>query len=368
MRKITGQDAGVQAVCTSPLWNDVTARLCQALSARIIGLFVHGFTAGEEGGEIAAGAGIEPAFIKTYHRLSACNPWFAMLRCSKPGTVAIGADLVPPWELVRTAFYKSWLRPLNLRHSLIGTVLRDSDEAVFLTALRAPSQAPFGRMEAEMLGLVLPALGSTAHFAAELHALRNLADDLVAVLQACRETVMIVDGSGRPIILNPPAELVLSQSDGLVLSQGALSAAPGRGTTLLHGLTVGPANDRPRPDESTRLFTGNVLISRPSGKPPLLTHIMKLRHPLTDKSGYRSPAVALIGRSPDAAETSDLLRRHYGLTPAEVRLAMLIVSGNSLLQAAAEMKIKHNTARTHMKRVYAKTDTRRQVDLVRLFG
>ena len=60
------------------------------------------------------------------------------------------------------------------------------------------------------------------------------------------------------------------------------------------------------------------------------------------------------------------LRQIYGLTPAEERLARLIVQGLRLHEAEAALGIRHSTARTHMKRIYAKTGTHRQVELVRL--
>jgi DNA-binding CsgD family transcriptional regulator len=101
---------------------------------------------------------------------------------------------------------------------------------------------------------------------------------------------------------------------------------------------------------------------------PLLLHVERLPHPLTDSAGCVRSAVAVVARPPEAVEALDLFRRHYGMTPAEARLATLIATGCSLLDAAAAMNISRNTVRTHMKHVYAKTELRRQVDLVRLLG
>ncbi|HEX2257214.1 MAG TPA: helix-turn-helix transcriptional regulator [Afifellaceae bacterium] len=61
-----------------------------------------------------------------------------------------------------------------------------------------------------------------------------------------------------------------------------------------------------------------------------------------------------------------MLREAYGLTAAEERLALLILQGLRLAEAETVLGIRHSTARTHMKRIYAKTGTRRQVELVRL--
>lgn len=61
-----------------------------------------------------------------------------------------------------------------------------------------------------------------------------------------------------------------------------------------------------------------------------------------------------------------MLRETYGLTAAEERLALLILQGLRLGEAEIVLGIRHSTARTHMKRIYAKTGTHRQVELVRL--
>jgi DNA-binding CsgD family transcriptional regulator len=60
------------------------------------------------------------------------------------------------------------------------------------------------------------------------------------------------------------------------------------------------------------------------------------------------------------------LGRLYELTPAESRLAWLLVGDFSLAEAAAQLGITQSTARTVLKRVLAKTGTRRQASLVRL--
>jgi DNA-binding CsgD family transcriptional regulator len=60
------------------------------------------------------------------------------------------------------------------------------------------------------------------------------------------------------------------------------------------------------------------------------------------------------------------LGRLYELTPAESRLAWLLVGDFSLAEAAVQLGITQSTARTVLKRVLAKTGTRRQASLVRL--
>src|SRR5262249_1175829 len=58
----------------------------------------------------------------------------------------------------------------------------------------------------------------------------------------------------------------------------------------------------------------------------------------------------------------------YGLSPAEERLVQLLASGNGLFEAARELGISNNTARTHMRHVYGKVHVHRQADLMRLLS
>ena len=63
-------------------------------------------------------------------------------------------------------------------------------------------------------------------------------------------------------------------------------------------------------------------------------------------------------------EPIDLLRCHFGLTPAEARLALHLVAGETLRSAAVKLSISYETARTSLKNIFGKTGTCRQAELV----
>lgn len=54
----------------------------------------------------------------------------------------------------------------------------------------------------------------------------------------------------------------------------------------------------------------------------------------------------------------------FDLTPAESRLVLRLVAGDSLRSAAQALGIGYETARTTLKSVFHKTGTRRQAELV----
>ena len=62
---------------------------------------------------------------------------------------------------------------------------------------------------------------------------------------------------------------------------------------------------------------------------------------------------------------TQLLKEVYGLTPAEVRVALAIADGETINRYADRRGISRNTAVSQLKRAFAKTGVRRQSELVR---
>ncbi len=72
------------------------------------------------------------------------------------------------------------------------------------------------------------------------------------------------------------------------------------------------------------------------------------------------------GEQPGSEERSVQLAELFGLTAQEARLALQISRGVKIAEAAQTLGITVETARLYSKRIYAKTGTRGQADLVRL--
>lgn len=58
--------------------------------------------------------------------------------------------------------------------------------------------------------------------------------------------------------------------------------------------------------------------------------------------------------------------KRFGLTPAETRLAVHLLKGGSAKSYAVEQRLSPHTVRNHLRSIYAKTDTNRQVSLLQL--
>src|SRR5258708_22205572 len=183
------------------------------------------------------------------------------------------------------------------------------------------------------------------------------------LMGALPEAIFVVDVERRPLLLNRAAERLLARNNGLELVHGILAAASDKETRKLRRLVAAACCDEVADEREDE-----IAISGPPRDPPLVLRIAPIRHSAVDRTGRRRPVAAVLTRPIEPTETAPQLYKFYHMTPAEPRLTTLIVSGHSLLAAATELHITKNTARTHMKRNYVKTETHRQGDLVRLLA
>ena len=81
-------------------------------------------------------------------------------------------------------------------------------------------------------------------------------------------------------------------------------------------------------------------------------------------------AAAIFVTDPDSVQVTpeSILRALYGLTPAEARLASELLQLRTVEESAEILGVSLNTARTQLKRLFEKTNTRRQSELLQLMS
>ena len=84
--------------------------------------------------------------------------------------------------------------------------------------------------------------------------------------------------------------------------------------------------------------------------------------------GAMKPSTIIYVRDPDKTPLphSGLLRKLFGLTAAEAAFATEFVEAASLAGAAERQSLTKSSARTYLKRVFAKTEVSSQAELMKL--
>lgn len=354
-------------------------------------------------GEIIAHSGYyDDEFVRLYEgEYAASNPWLRQRhRYLLDGAIWVGPDLCPPERLIRTSFYNRWLRPQRLFHRCCSVICHDGVGAVYLSALRARGRDDFERHELHPVQKLVPHMRHVFELQSLLSG--NRTGERQSLLQAAHRVHEAIRSAGpgnRIIEANSAGERLIAGREnrpgtGRLWSRinAALDMASGHGGDHDPG-TAEPGEHSvsviPLPPESTPGQAGPAaaVVGRPAGAGaetpagkdaakearnrwrPLVIDARRAGE-ADDGTAEEDPLDpddrihSLLEPSDQAEGNAARLREIYGLTPAEARVAVLLVCGRSLQECAARLDVSITTVRTHLQRIFGKTDTHHQGELV----
>ena len=188
---------------------------------------------------------------------------------------------------------------------------------------------------------------------------------LDTVVNLIRFSVFIVDTNMTIIWANHAAQSLLKVGDILCKSGGQLRSANQMESARLKKFLHNAMNC----NQSNVRETVISLRSLQSGR---FCELVACRVQTNDFTPQiqQLPAAVLIVSDPSQRTSvpSSILKSLFGLTCSERRLAKALLNGCTLDQYAVEMRISVNTARTHLKSIFRKTDSTSQAGLVSLLS
>ncbi len=238
----------------------------------------------------------------------------------------------------------------------------------FVRVMRARDSDPFVKEEAHLISLLAP------HFARSLE-LRSRMTQSEMVNQIYADAMdrlavggLVLDENGKIIVMNSIASDLLGRRDGLSMVNGTVRATSTHDDRALQALIRAALNaEAVAAEGGERLHAQALSITRPSGARDLglVVNGIRLGNKISDR--WRS-GVTIFIRDPESAVRADpaILKQLFGFTQAESALATQLSRGDSLEDAAAELNIRYNTARAHLRSMFAKTGVTRQAELVRI--
>jgi DNA-binding CsgD family transcriptional regulator/PAS domain-containing protein len=176
--------------------------------------------------------------------------------------------------------------------------------------------------------------------------------------------VVTLDERGRVDYANQAAEQLFRRRDVVSMSGGRIRTHRPESTQALQALCLDAVHgDIPR--QGRELF-----LERPDGAPPLRLLILPLSYKLSDSLwGGEVPAAIFFFDAQEEAATPDvttLLRQAYGCTETEARVAVLYADGATGKEIAAQLRVKPETIKTHLKKVFQKTRVKNKAEVAKL--
>lgn len=284
------------------------------------------------------------------------------------GRVVTMHDFVDPAELERSEYFRDYLAPMNTVYAL-GADLRDKGRYhVRLRVCRPREAGNFSATDCALIETFIPHLKTAIHFFSELDVVRTERSFYAEAMDQLTLATLVLDENGRILHANRLAEFILADRDGISRTQDSLQIAnhedAKRFRELLSRAVAAQRSGKPGLVEVMR-------VRRPSGRADVGLVMRPSSSDMTTENERLTTSIAvfLSADASTAAERtvpSEVIQKLFGLTPKEAILALRLAAGESLQQASDELGISPNTARAHLRAIFAKTGVDRQARLVRV--
>jgi len=319
-------------------------------------------------GAILATFNVEPHFIETYRELySSQNPWLARSSYFQAeGLVWRGSEIVDPPRLKETEFHKLFLYGQAIGPTAHLVIRVRGSEVFHVMLTRRTGAEDYDAAALEICRL----------YAQHARRASDIAD-AGSVHRLVREGIdaAIDEIAAGVAIIEPPAAILHMNSTFAAIVVGAPAPArpPHSAPPKFSRLSRLHTEMRlPRPlieALSSRVVPSfcNINTGSDERPRPISVGIRPVRLPAGFGGSSRN-GFALIARTADAPFDVDeaSLRAAYFLTAAEARICGALISGENVHVLSERLGISPQTARTHLKRIYDKTETTRQAELLRL--
>ncbi len=299
------------------------------------------------------------AYNKHYYRI---DPIASAVVRKPVGTLVTHRDVVSKTWFRRTEFYNDWARPNEFGDCAMVTLFRDQTRAaVFALAAHERTDA-FDDEALDLLRQLIPHLQRAIQVTLKMADLDVLHSAGFEALDCLSEGVVLADSTARIVFANRAAEAMLERADGIGVEVSGLCAASSAQTTALHRLIALSAR-RGNVAEAG----GSLQLERPSGRRPLSVTVAPMRRETAWCSMAPPMAIVFVADpEQDGVLSQSRLRALYGMTGTEAAVAGLISKGTGVKAAARKLGIAPSTVRTHLHRVFKKTETKRQAELAHL--
>lgn len=357
------------AAASPDAWPDAIAAITAAATGQRGSLLVEDRP--RRRAELMIGWRWDPAHLQRMSAPGAARtaPWAASLPL---GRAVRSLALKPERDFLRSEFYNEVVRPNGDFYGVVALVRQTPTHSSYVAVRRVLGAPDFTDRDVAALQAVLPHLAR----ALELRRTLGVADlrfaDAAAVLDRIALGLILCDAAGRPAYLNRRAEAILARPDGLSAGPSGIAAAlPDEARRLRRAVAMAAAAATAPPglDAAVRAAAAGtrMRLSRPSGARPLLLTVIPVRQSgLGDRRPQARVAIFVVEPDRHAAPATPVLQELFGLTAAEAGFAVEIGRGDGIEAAAGRLSISGNTARTHLARIFEKTGTSRQAELVRL--
>ncbi len=309
--------------------------------------------------------GTVPGEWEAYAQVSDLDPKNTLFPVLRKHQVFSDYDYISEQEIDASEFYQRLLFPSGLRYMVGAKLESEAGEFSLLGSLRSADRGHVKPRETVLTGEIARHLSQACEFARRIDSVANISADLRVAINYLPDAIFVLNADASVVDLNRNAEALLRSESGLRVWRRYLMTENAESTRILHDTVASAARRAPGPDAGQA-----IALPQKHGLRPLQMLGLPLSKEQRDfpyKKEELPLVLLIVANEEDRPQTQDgRLRQLFGFTPAEARMASAFLAGESVNSYAEKSGIAVSTARSTMKQLLAKTDCRRQSELMRL--
>lgn len=285
------------------------------------------------------------------------------------GTVRFSHVAVSDQDFERSEFYADFFRRNHLFYSCGIKHSTANGGLEYLSMQREKTLDPFTAQEGSILELLMPHIRRALTVQAQLTAQANQIHMAESALSAFGKAVLAVNAAGHLSFATAAAETLFATADPLYVRNGRLRAKDPRIDEQLKQCIASVAGIQV---DFVHSGAAALLVPQQHAGSSLKLVFLPLRHAGFFAQGAPGALITISGGSVNAIQmasgSGSVLRKLFGLTPVEARIADLLAGGADVKSIAAVLTKSEAAVRFHLKQIFGKTGTSRQADLLRTLG
>lgn len=273
------------------------------------------------------------------------------------------ADLVDLDEFRESRFYREWAVPQGIVDFICAPIERRGSWVACFGIFRHERDGMADAASKERMSLLVPHIRRAVVIGNVIENGSLKAETLGEAVDGLASGMFLVDAGGRVTYENASGAALLGK--GAIHKLGGRLLAEGYEANKQLTEVIAAAGEG-----DAAIDRRGISIALPSADgDDHVAHVLPLTSGARKLAGQKYAAVAAVfvqRATLDLPEAPEVMARTFGLTLSELRVMNAIVHIGGVPETAEELGIAETTVKTHLHRVFAKTGTTRQADLVRL--
>jgi DNA-binding CsgD family transcriptional regulator len=347
------------------LWQKALASICAFVGGSSAVLFWH--DSATVSSQTLHAFNDDPHYARLYfEKYFPMNPMFPAATFVEEGLVHTSRDILPQEELEKTRFYKEWIEPQGIVDAISVNLEKGVMRSSMINIRMNAADGVADNESKRRLALLVPHLQRAVSIGRLFDQNLTVQSALTQILDHIEASVFLVERNGRIVFLNAPARVLLDEATLLCEVDQSLTAVMPEANRMLREIFVAAENG----DISVGIHGVAVPLSA-SPQDRWFAHVLPLTSGKRQRTADMYSAIAAVFVRKNLLEQPTPLEaftKLHNLSASEARVVDAVMKGGSVKDMAERLGLSQATVKTHLQKIFQKTNVNRQSDLVKMIA